>query len=197
MIGNDIVDFEDPEAQPTGTHPRFDQRAFSDDERKAILQSGDSVRERWVLWAAKEAAYKLLRATDPTTVFSPPRFEVTRAGPSRASVRFGDRILSVDLEIRRGSVHAVARSEGRRRIVSATARHHGADPSRSVRALAIDAVAPYLGAAPEELRIEREQGRPPVLFDKDQPIDSALSLSHHGRFVAFACELPPGAGWSS
>ncbi len=195
MIGNDVVDFDDPEAQPAASHPRFDRRVFSAVERKAIAASTDPGRERWVFWAAKEAAYKLLRAADSTTVFSPRKFEVTRVGPSRASVRWQDRVLHVDLEIRQRAVHAVARGRGRRHVVLATAEHHGADPSRSVRALAIETLAQHLGAAPGELRIERARGCPPVLFLRDRPMGGGLSLSHHGRYVAFACERPPGAGW--
>ncbi len=197
MIGNDIVDLGDSETQPAAAHPRFDQRAFSSDERAAIAASVDPTRERWVFWSAKEAAYKLLRATDPTTVFSPPKFEVTRVGPTRASVRWGDYVVPIYLEVRPRAVHAVAFDAHPRNVLSSAARHHGVDPSRSVRALAIDVVAPRLGAAPGELRIERHPGCAPTLLCRDRPVEGSLSLSHHGRFVAFACELPPGAGWGS
>jgi len=197
MIGNDIVDLEDPETQGAASHPRFDERVLSKIERAAVAESRDAVRERWVFWAAKEAAYKLTRSEDARVVFSPPGFEVTRIGATRALVRWCRRLLRVDLRVHAGSVHAVARSCERARVLSATAKHDGTDPSHSVRALATQALAPALGVVSGELEIQRERDRPPVLLVRGRPTGAALSLSHHGRFVAFACEIPPGAGWSA
>jgi hypothetical protein len=56
-----------------------------------------------------------------------------------------------------------------------------------VRLLAREHLAPLLGARVEQLEIAR-RGRIPVLRSAghDAPFD--LSLSHHGRFVAFAAE---------
>jgi len=71
------------------------------------------------------------------------------------------------------------------------------DASAAVRALATLGVADWLGARPEDLQIRRV-GRVPVLFHRGDPAPVDLSLSHHGRFVAFACELGRrGAGHPS
>jgi phosphopantetheinyl transferase len=63
-----------------------------------------------------------------------------------------------------------------------------ADPSAAVRALAIDALSVALGEDPTALAITR-RGRIPQLERRGVPVDVDLSLSHHGRFVAFACDL--------
>ena len=65
MIGNDVVDLGDAEVQPGATHPRFDARVFAREEREALRASGAPNRLRWILWAAKEAAYKAARKLDP------------------------------------------------------------------------------------------------------------------------------------
>lgn len=195
MIGNDIVDLDDPETDVGASHPRFEQRVFSAAERAWIARSGAPREELWTFWAAKEAAYKLLRASDPSTVFSPSTFEVRRIRPSRAEVRWRGKLVSVDLDVRPSSIHAIAQTVAHRRTVSGFARCHGGDPSRVARALAIESLSPHMRAAPGGLRIERVRGRPPALLCENQPTSAVLSLSHHGRFVAFACELPPGAGW--
>ncbi len=68
-----------------------------------------------------------------------------------------------------------------------------ADPSAAVRALAREELAPLLGTSVAALEIAR-RGRIPVLRidGRDAPYD--LSLSHHGRFVAYAAEpLCPGS----
>jgi hypothetical protein len=69
----------------------------------------------------------------------------------------------------------------------ATLESPGADASAAVRALAKEQLAPLLGANADQLEIAR-RGRIPVLrvAGHDAPFD--LSLSHHGRFVAFAAE---------
>lgn len=195
MIGNDIVDLDDPETDVGASHPRFEQRVFSVAEHARIACSRAPREERWALWAAKEATYKLVRASDPSTVFSPSQFEVRRLSPSCAEVRWHGRRVSVELDVRPESIHAVAKTGAHRAIVSGLAPCHGGDPSRSVRALAIETLSPHLGTAPGSLRIDRERGCAPVLVHENQPTEAVLSLSHHGRFVAFACELPPGAGW--
>jgi hypothetical protein len=50
-------------------------------------------------------------------------------------------------------------------------------------------VAPRLGVAADELRIVRQE-RIPRLQRRGAPLPIELSLSHHGRFVAFAALLP-------
>jgi hypothetical protein len=58
-------------------------------------------------------------------------------------------------------------------------------PGRAARALAIGALAPRLGIAPSALAVRRA-GRAPALFADGRALAWTLSLSHHGRFVAFA-----------
>lgn len=62
-------------------------------------------------------------------------------------------------------------------------------PSIAVRSLALATLAQALSVAPGDLVISRE-GRVPMLYLRARRDPIALSLSHHGRFVAFACALP-------
>jgi hypothetical protein len=62
-----------------------------------------------------------------------------------------------------------------------------ADPSAEVRRLAREELAALLGAEPGALEIARRERIPVLrLAGRDAPFD--LSLSHHGRFVAYAAE---------
>ncbi len=71
MIGNDIVDLADPETSCGACHPRFDHRVFAPAELELLATTRSHVRMRWILWSAKEAAYKAARQACATTVFSP------------------------------------------------------------------------------------------------------------------------------
>lgn len=217
VIGDDLVDLGDAETDAGEQHPRFDARVFTLSELEQIAAAGDPRRQRWVFWAAKEAAYKAARQMNPHVAFVPRRFVVTLQADSRARVQHDRTSFAVDLERRRELVHAVAQLEkGPRRddgacdytglllagVASiatavafrdrqATAPAPGA-PSRIARRLVVEAVARSLRMPARQLRVVR-QGRVPQLVHQGGRLDAALSLSHHGRFAGFACLLSHAA----
>jgi phosphopantetheinyl transferase (holo-ACP synthase) len=208
-IGNDVVDLGDPESAAGACHARFDGRVFAPEELAALdaSSSAQRLRLRWTLWAAKEAAYKVARKHDATIVFSPRRFVVRLHDPARATVEHHDRRFTIALETGARHVHAIARDGriaskdlddavtspgGAARVVvgvAPLAAGSRACPGDAARALAITTVAPMLERAAHTLTIVRD-GRIPRLCDAQGPLDTDVSLSHHGRFVAFACVLP-------
>jgi phosphopantetheinyl transferase (holo-ACP synthase) len=191
MIGNDVVDLRDPESQPQTLHPRFDARVFAMPELARIAAASDPNRERWRLWASKEAAYKLARKRRASTVFSPIRFVVGDEGQvAHASDRYCTEISEVD-----GAIHAVAFEAcsrpktliGLRQLDAATDVRDPSAPSRAVREFVVQRLGEHFRTSPGAFELWRD-GRIPRLRmagAADGTID--LSLSHHGRFVAFAC----------
>jgi len=203
MVGNDVVDLADPEVVKGPAHPRFDARVFARTERDALRQSGAPQRLRWFFWGAKEAAYKLAKKLDPKIVFSPSRFVVALDATLMGEVVHGEHRYRVRLAAGSDSVHAIATEEDAAgRILSGVATTEAPlEASRVVRELAARTLAKRLGVPEESVRIGR-RGRVPTLevlgrgatragspacCDPKTPLD--LSLSHHGRFVAFACDL--------
>lgn len=198
MVGNDVVDLRDPESAPETLHPRFDTRVFGESERAAIAASEDSGRLRWKFWAAKEAAYKLARKLLPTTIFAPARFEVSLSDADTGTVTHGDARYRVAFTENEGALHAVATladddkgevlAGWRRLAVGEIESGDPEAPSRAVRELLCERVAARLGVKPEELEVRR-RGRIPYLWLNGKPAPVDLSLSHHGGWLAFACEL--------
>ena len=82
-------------------------------------------------------------------------------------------------------LHAVARSEDDTRVLWEAAAA-GGDPGVAARRLAAAAIGRALGLDPAQVEIVR---RPPVATFRDRRDEVGVSLSHHGRFVAFACAL--------
>ena len=191
MVGNDVVDLRARAVVAGPRHPRFDARVFAPSEHRALRESDAPNALRWTLWAAKEAAYKVAKKLDDATVWSPLRFVVSLAGGD-GTVEHAGRSIPVRVEADAERVHAVAtdRAEALDGVRSRVAELEGpdADPSTAVRRLAREELAPLLGGDPGALEIGRRD-RIPVLRvgGRDAPFD--LSLSHHGRFVAFACVL--------
>jgi len=197
MIGNDVVDLGEPEVLAPERHPRWDARVFSPPELETIHASGAPERLRWILWAAKEAAYKVARKLDRRTVFSPPRFEVHLDATLRGHVDHPGGTLPVVVDEAPGRIHAVASDSAPERdeVLEQVVVWDGEATlaGKALRARVRRELAARLGLASEEIEIERI-GRIPVVLAQGSPLDVDLSLSHHGGFVAFACDLREGAG---
>jgi hypothetical protein len=192
-VGNDVVDLADPETRLAGLHPRFVERVFGAAERRALEATPSRHRLHWALWAAKESAYKARKRLDPGAVFSPKEYEVelfplpATGGLAVGRVLHRGDVFALEVCVDGASVHAVARSESEAdtRLLWRVGRARS-DPGVAVRRLAATAIGAALGLDPDGLRIV---GRPPVATDGDRRLPAEVSLSHHGRFVAFACTL--------
>lgn len=192
-IGNDVVDLADPETRLDGLHPRWDGRAFCAAERRALATSPSRHRLHWALWAAKESAYKARKRLDPEAVFSPRGFGVelsplpAEGGVARGRVFHRGDVFELEVRLDGACLHAVARSadEAGARVLWKVESARG-DPGLAARRLAATAIGSALGLDPADLRIV---GRPPVAIDRNRRLEADVSLSHHGRFVAFACTL--------
>jgi phosphopantetheinyl transferase (holo-ACP synthase) len=195
-VGNDVVDLADPETQLDGLHSRWDERVFCPAEREALDASPSRHLLHWALWAAKESAYKARKRLAPETTFSPREFEVELSPLPAVGVAVGrvvhrGEVFELEVRLEGANVHAVATSGndvGARvlwKVESALA-----DPGVAARRLAASSIGLALGLDPADLRIV---GRPPVATFRDRPIEVGVSLSHHGRFVAFAGTLPDSA----
>ena len=196
LVGNDIVDLHDPESRPEALHNRFDTRVFTSDEREALTTSASAHALRWTLWAAKESAYKVAKKLDPAVRFLPRDFVVRRLAEGRAVVVHETGPFDVRLRRTEEWVSAVATltagnaPEAHRSVSTGIERLevHGADPSQTVRELVCAALAFRMNVPPGQVQIAADRGIPVALWrNRRLPVD--LSLSHHGRFVAWACLL--------
>jgi phosphopantetheinyl transferase (holo-ACP synthase) len=195
-IGNDVVDLRDPESQPAALHSRFDGRVFSPRERELLERAASPHVMRWALWASKESSFKAMKRLEPDTRFSPRAFAADLSlhrGPGGRATASGSVVhlgCAFDVETRFGddNVHAIALLRGapRTRLLSRT-RVADLEPSIAVRRLAAFTIADALGLDRAGIAIGE---RPPVATYHGRPLDVTLSLSHHGRYVAFVCGLP-------
>lgn len=219
MIGNDVVDLDDPETQPGSAHPRFEGRVFAPEERAALAASPSPQRLRWILWAAKEAAYKVARKLDAATVFSPSRF-VVRLDAN--IVEHEARRYRLQVSQTAQCVHALVCDDAGRgfppqptgpsgpvqpgdlkaRIFSGahaplggSSKARPASFSLAVREIALDALAAALDEDRRDLAIV-SRDRIPCVERRGMRAPVDLSLSHHGRFVAYAFEVSGGATWA-
>ena len=191
MIGNDVIDLVDPDSQPGRQHRRFDKLAFTCEERRVLRRMGNSHTQRWCMWAAKEAAYKLLKQTDSSISFAPRRFEVSWQGHDRCTVVHKERTAWVQLRFGNDYVHALALSDAPSddqqlppvaiiRLDAAPQR----PPSIEIRKLVKRMASLWLGQKATNLKVVTEE-KIPRLVDAKGDHCGYLSLSHHGRYMAF------------
>ncbi len=201
-IGNNVVDLGDSETQLSKSEPRFLRRVFSESECQRILDSPDSQRALWGHWAAKESVFKSARKRDLGLPFSHAAFEI-QCWQSAGEDTFLSEIIHqgnqyvVEVVQTTDWLHAVATPApgfpGQAAFVKGVERCPvGLDPSIAVRAFAAGQLAVHLDCEPADLTITRTT--PPLLLMNGQPTGIDLSLSHHGRWVAFAAGLLPISG---
>jgi len=187
MVGNDIIDLGDREAQPESHHPRFDRRVFTKGEYRLIETSHCSNQVRWMLWACKESAYKLVKRQDPATVFSPRAFEVTMSLSGPVQVHHQGCAVCVQINLHGDAIHAIAtrNRDDSKRLISAVGTTVS-NPSSTVRELARQHLAPVLSCTPGDIGIVSGSDRIPELRISGSRPSGSISLSHHGKFVAFS-----------
>lgn len=182
MIGNDVVDLRETETYAGAQHPGFDRRVFGAAECDAIARARDPRRLRWMLWAAKEAAYKALRREDPSFVFSPRALVVDLDKAGRGRVTDGAQALELRVEADALRVVALANRPGVSRETLSIHSVAAGESRAATRAV--------LG---EELRHEagrrglgdgawlERQGRIPTLHLGARSFP--VSIAHHGQLA--------------
>jgi phosphopantetheinyl transferase (holo-ACP synthase) len=216
-VGNDVVDLADPRCRGRPLDERFMARVFDLREREWIHASADPDRTLWLAWAAKEAAFKVVSKLEGAPPpFSHLRFLVSERDGRGGVVRYG----ALDIPFREepgGGVehlHVVAWSPGEDASLEARveALPEGPPPvevlsdrerpavyspmSGWIRVLARADVARRLGIAEDGVEIVCAPGPPgrgiPWLFLHGEQSEWDVSLSHHGRFLAWALRGPKG-----
>lgn len=230
-LGNDVVDLKHPENQGKSRDGRFLGRVFTVEERDHIARAARPDTLLWALWAAKEAAFKVVSRDDPAVISTPKRYHimldaqherrnmsgadaaadpVTSVGggdpgkvfcsqkiretpfTGRAITPLGEvalRIVATD-----DYVHALAAETVSdldrvfQRVDPMEADgDHGAASAFVRRALLVE-IADRLDCLYGELSIGKEPRGPgaPFVLHRGRPLSIDVSLSHDGRFSAFA-----------
>ncbi|MFW6011561.1 MAG: 4'-phosphopantetheinyl transferase superfamily protein [Desulfosalsimonas sp.] len=205
-MGNDIVDLLAGKTAGKSADPRFVGRVLTELEKKGMAgtESGDTYL--WSLWAAKETAYKVLSKVYPGIPSWPGKYEVipdgeVSGGSCTAVVQTPRDPVRVLLFINRDYIHCIGGVPGKVRpdriihgvekVASCTGvRAQARAESAAARGAAVRSIAACTALAEPDIEIMRhkENGRlgPPIVYIRGKAAQIDLSLSHHGRFAAFA-----------
>jgi len=147
VVGNDVVDLSDPRCRGRSESRRFLARVYTAAETARIRGSDAPDRTLWLLWAAKEAAFKVVsKVAGEPPPFVHAAFDVSVSGsgqtPVRGHVTHFDRRVPFVAELGPGWIHLVAWWDGAASV----------DPPPELRwsLSRVDEVLP--GAQPDQLQ---------------------------------------------
>jgi phosphopantetheine--protein transferase-like protein len=201
-VGNDVVDLKDPENIGKSRDDRFLGRVFTAGEREQITRAPFPDTLLWSLWAAKEAAYKAVSCADPAVCSIPHRYRVALE-PEDATRKIIHRTgkvltprgeLALEISVSADWVHALAAGaeDALNRLCQRVQRLEGGkgaeNPSTFIREELLREIARRLCCSVGDLSVVKNQdglGAPRVLF-RGELLAAEVSLSHDGRFAAFA-----------
>jgi phosphopantetheinyl transferase (holo-ACP synthase) len=172
-VGNDIVDLGGPAIDRL--HARFIERVCTAEEQRAIAESPDPKRRLWTLFAAKEAAYKAAVKLGLDPGFAHRRFVVSS---DLDRVDFGEHTFALRVIDGEDWVHAIV---GDATITGVERGESAREPL--LRALGMT----HLGIEREPRAGSWDGFGPPRVAGAPE-VD--VSLSHDGRFAAFAASVP-------
>jgi phosphopantetheine--protein transferase-like protein len=199
-VGNDVVDLKHPENQGKSRDDRFLTRVFTEKERHWIAGAVCPDKRLWALWAAKEAAFKVVSRDNPTACSTPRRYEILLDLSEVSEARLAGRAitprgeLALRIVVTDDYIHAVSAATdgdlGRifQRVDRMDVGEAPGEASAFVRKQLLIEIARRLECPLEELSIGKEPLGPgaPFVLRREQPLDVHISLSHDGRFAAFA-----------
>jgi len=206
-VGNDIVDLCSPYVTGKSRDKKFIQRVLTPEEQKVVLNAANPDSLLQVYWAARETAYKVIVKTNPDVSSAPRRYRVLLDSPEngrklRGVVKTPAADVFITVLRHRGFIHCSGATlfcaagkiiYGIEKITD----HAPPDFCRSseavsclARTFAKEKIAAALSVNADNITITKTDGRNEALFPEVyinmRKTDIGISLSHDGRYVAFA-----------
>jgi hypothetical protein len=213
--GNDIVSLTATNVTRTKS-PEFYSKIISRAEKALFNTLNHEAlpfdRFVWLLWSVKESAFKYLHRLDPELVFTPVKFEVqsivippgysctesdadeitgigfTGLPAFNATIAFaGKKLFSRTVVYKEYVSSVVNHTEdfdgiywGIKRIGDTSYKYQSA----AVREFALGSLHAKLGF--DNLAIKKSKDDVPFLLSYDKQLETPISLSHHGQWIAFS-----------
>lgn len=185
MVGNDIVDIAQAIKDSNWQRPRFLDKLFTEKEKEFILKSEDKFIALWQLWSMKEAAYKLYTQLNPSRFYAPKQFECF-VNASIWKVNYKDFTCYVSTKITTDYIISEARLV-QHKITSEVLVFKNEDLKIQGQILR-DKLSKTIGKRrhiqTKTIEFQKSEFGVPTAHFNSKKIN--VSLTHHGRFGAFA-----------
>jgi phosphopantetheine--protein transferase-like protein len=202
-VGNDVVDLKEPANAGKSRDSRFLKKILTDAEIKFVGNAENREAALWSLWACKEAACKVIKKSSPDTAFIPRRWQ-TVIENTQSEYSDGEVIIPekgkvfTRLFVNSEYVHCIGADtlpvlDKLIWNVESLPEEEGINPSLFLRHCLGHNLAQYFSLNFHQIKIirKREKGelQPPRVYVDGRKTEIDVSLSHDGRFVAYAYHL--------
>lgn len=205
-VGNDIVDLKAPEAMGKSEDIRFIKRVLTPCEQRMLHHSEHPDTLVWALWAAKETAFKAVSKSYPNISSAPGRYPVIldskkSSHSSKGEVMTPNGSVEIRIDLHEDYIHCIgifSLADNLDSIVSGIGEIDtntlagqmdsiSEKESFAVRRLAKKGIASCLHVNEQDIQIIRhKKAHPPTVLAKGKMKNMEISLSHDGRFAAYA-----------
>lgn len=188
MIGNDIVDLELAATDSNWLRKGFLDKIFSDSEQAYILNSTEPFQMVWLLWSMKESAYKSYLQKNPKRFFNPKKLVCSLLSDDKGIVYINDQKFSTKSQVTKSYVHTVSYSSKddffKANIFAIDTNY--LMQHKETNDKLIDKISKNNKIPRNILEIKKDRTGIPRVYKKNVDLGLSISLSHHGRYGAFA-----------
>lgn len=185
MVGNDIVDLSLAD-KDAWNRPRYLNKVCTPSEQLLLADAEDPGILYWVLWSMKESAYKLHFRKYLNRALNPIRFACSFEGASEGRVEIANEIYQTHSIVNHDFVHTIS-SNTKSEVIT---KEVSADASKEVRKETIQSLIQCFSSIfvlnPHEVKFQKDINGLPYLKDELNGISKTCSISHHGRYGAYA-----------
>lgn len=184
MIGNDIIDLNLARTQSNWKRPGFLQKLFNSEEQQFILNAKNSEFQVWLFWSMKEAVYKAAqRQYNLDRFFGPQQFVCSQievnSGEARGVVSFKDSVFRTSSVFTSHKIHTYS-SNTEFSLIS---------EAKNSRFSLLQKVSEQADIPLKHLNISNNKWGIPYFTYCGDNLQIPFSLSHHGRYSAYAFSL--------
>lgn len=189
LVGNDLVSLQDPANQRSPFREGYIQKCCTGNELDWIYEQEDLVSSFWLLWSAKESAYKIGMKINEPYHFQPKRLEVTvyssfPAEKGQVATPFG--VVPVWWMVDPTFIHAIAGIDIERDALQPAVFPLGdEDESTLTHERLLNGVARFYKLPRRELSLHWIEEKIPQLCYRSSPLQVDCSMSHDGPWGAF------------
>ena len=156
-------------------------------EKDLLFSSADPAKFFWILWSMKESAYKLHFRKTLKRALNPLRFQCFYNGQGKGWVETDNCAFQTRTSITGEYVHTVAWERDSDFVfTSKVVTECGPNLRNKTIDRMIRSFSKERGLNPQQLKFEKDENGLPFLSRKNEVLNHFCSMSHHGRFGAFA-----------
>ena len=188
MVGNDIIDLNETRRSTNWERPRFMDKVFTPKEQSLITNSIDPFTMVWHLWSMKESAYKVFIQCGGSPFFTPTKIECSLDCLKNGQVKIGALNLKTKTSINAQYIFSTAteNSSELETSVFQLPENNNKQQSKFMYDQLFLEFSKRNSLDYNDLLIQKTKTGVPILHYRNKPINTSLSITHHGKYGAFS-----------